>query len=214
MKNIIVACAGGYGIEIYNEIIANNIEAKKDGKEQPYNFLGFLSDVPVDLEEKNVHEKIIGTIKDWKPSGDEYVIVGLAKPDQKRKVYDLLEKQGAKFISIVSPYAIVAKNSNIGIGCIITGGSIISGGVSIGDFVNINGSMLYSGAEIGNYSTTTGYTVVENAHVGEGVFIGTKAVVSEGCNIGDWSQIYAGSVVTENITAGVQVFGMPAKEIG
>ena len=74
--------------------------------------------------------------------------------------------------------------------------------------------MIYSGAVIKDYSTTTGYTIVEDATVEEGVYIGSKAVIMSGRNVGAWSSVSVGSVVMKDVRPGTTVFGMPAQEIG
>ena len=213
MKDIIIACAGSMGIEAYMEIRAINFEAEKRGLNKPFRFLGFLSDIPVDLVSQGIPERILGTVKDYIPKENEFFYVGLSKPKQKKMVSDLLSSKGAKFANIISPHAMVAKDLIIGTGCLITGSSRVSYGVVLGNFVSIHGSMLYSGAHMGDYSTSTGYTVVENATIGKGVFLGSKAVITEGCCVGNWAQVYAGSVVMGDVKPETNVFGMPAKEI-
>ena len=213
MKDIIIVCAGGYGLEVYSEIMEINRIAVSRGSEPPYHILGFINDIPDALDGKNVDAKIIGPIRDWQPIGDEVYALGLSRPEQKIKIAQMLKKRGARFESIVSAYAHVSTDLEMGEGCFITSANI-GGGVKLGNFVNINGSMIYGGAEIGDYSTTTGFTVVEDAKLGQGVFVGSKAVVTEGCTIGDGAKISAGSVVMEDVRSGALVFGMPAQEIG
>ena len=50
MKDIIIVCAGGYGLEVYSVILALNRTAESRNQEKPYNPIGFLSDVPDALE--------------------------------------------------------------------------------------------------------------------------------------------------------------------
>ncbi len=214
MQDIIIACAGTYGVELFNEITEINKKADRDNTPIPYRILGFLSDVKVDLSKRGIKADILGTVQDWIPKGEEKYVIGLSRPAQKKKVSDLLKRKGAKFENIVSVYSKVSQDIIMGEGCFITGGSFVSCGVRIGDFVNINGSMIYAGAQIGNYSTTTGFTVIEDARIGDGVFVGSKAVVINGCTVSDWANVSAGSVVTEDVRPGVTVFGMPAQEIG
>ena len=211
MKDVIIACAGSFAIEAYAEILSINYERQIAGKEEAFRCLGFLSDVPVDLEAKGIHKKILGTIKDWQPSPDEYYFVGLSKPEQKMKVANLLAERGAKFTNIVSPYAILYSEKQLGTGCLVTGASRISMDVEIGNFVNVHVSMIGAGTRIGDFSTTTGYSVLENARIGKGVFIGSKAVVTGGCTVGDWAGVYAGSVVMDDVPPHTNVFGMPAR---
>lgn len=214
MQDVIIVCAGGYGTELYCEINEINRNLALRGKESKYKIVGFLSDVAVDLGSKGINSDILGTIEGWYPRGNEKYVIGLSRPAQKKKVSTQLREKGARFETIISAYARIPSDLEIGEGCFITGGSRIACGVRLGDFVNINGSMICGGATIGSYSTATGYTVVEEAVVGEGVFIGSKAVITEGCTVGEWSQVSAGSVVTQDIRPFVTVFGMPAQEIG
>ena len=213
MKNVIIACAGGYGVEAYLEMMNVNAHYAERGRDEPFHFLGFLSDIPVDLESQGIHEKILGTIDEWQPSEDEYFFIGLSRPDQKKAVADRLVPKGARFISIVSPYAFVSDYAKIGDGCLVTGGSKISWGVEIGNFVNVNSSLLQSGTKVGDFSTTTAFAILEGCELGTGVFVGTKAVITDGCHIGDWAQVYVGSVVMQDVEPGISVFGMPAKRM-
>ena len=119
-----------------------------------------------------------------------------------------------QFINIISEWAHVAPDIKMGEGCFITAGSFIGCDVELGDFVNINGSMIYSGAHIESYSTTTGFTVVEKSIVHQGVYIGSKAVISSNSEVGEWANVSVGSVVTGKIRSHSTIFGMPAQEIG
>ncbi len=214
MQDIIIVCAGSYGREVYWALQENNRLAAEKKREEPYHILGFLSDVPVDLEHYGIKSSVLGNIQDWQPKGNEKYALGLGKPEDKKKLADMLRPRGMKFINIISDWVSLTPDVKIGEGCMITTGSYIGCDVELGDFVNINGSMIYSGARIEDYSTTTGFTVVEPSIVHEGVYIGSKAVITEGCEVGSWSKVSAGSVVTQDIRSGVTVFGMPAQEIG
>ena len=214
MQDVIIVCAGSYGREVFWALQENNRLAVERKQEKPYNILGFLSDVPVDLEHYRIKSTVLGTIQDWQPKGDEKYALGLGKPEDKKKLADLLKPRGMKFINVISDWVSLTPDVKMGEGCMITTGSFIGCEVELGDFVNINGSMIYSGARIEDFSTTTGFTVVERATVHEGVYIGSKAVITEGCQVGSWSRVSAGSVVIQNVNPGVIVFGMPAQEIG
>ena len=213
MQDIIIVCAGSYGREVYWCLQENNRIAKEKGKEPINNILGFLSDVDVDLEHYGIHERVLGRINDWVPRENEKYALGLGKPKDKKKLAEMLKPRGMDFINVVSDWANISPDIKMGEGCLITVGSFIGCEVKLGNFVNINGSMIYSGAHIKDYCTTTGFTVVERTTVHTGVYIGSKAVIMQDCEVGEWTNVSVGSVVMENVKPNVTVFGMPAQEI-
>lgn len=212
MKDIIIVCAGGFGCEVYDLILDINETAKKNKESIPYNILGFLSDVDVDLKSQGINAPIIGKIQDWYPKGDEVYALGISTPSSKETLAALLKSRGARFETLIHPNCYVGRESKFGEGCIITGISIGRCAI-LGDFVNVMGSMVGLGAVIGDYSTTTGFTNITNAHLGKRVFVGSQAVIMNNRKIGDDAFICASSMVVSNVRAGKKMFGVPAKSV-
>ncbi|MCB6994507.1 hypothetical protein LI177_13550 [bacterium 210820-DFI.6.37] len=214
MKDIIIVCAGCYGMEVYSVISEINRIAMKKGENPPYNILGFIDDNSCDLMlEYGIKEKVIGSIHGWNPIGNEVYAIGAAKPQLKETLTNLLKKNGCKFETIIAPWSIVSPNCIIGEGCFITAYTI-SSGVKLGNFVNINGSMICSGAQIDDYSTTTGFAVIEDAHICKKVFVGSHAVIKSGVVVGADANISVGSMIISDVKPGTLMFGVPAAEIG
>ncbi len=213
MKNIIIVCAGNHAREIHAHIYRANRIADEKKEERPYNLLGFINDYPDTLDGTGVKEPILGTIKDWYPKGDEWYIMGTAAPEGKRKLSKLLKERGCRFTSFIAPSAIVPQDLKMGEGCVIQAYRI-GCGVQLGDFVSVNGSMLMSGAQIDSFSTTTGFTVVEEARIGKGVYVGSHAVITGGVSVGDDAQVSVGSIVIKDVPAKSTVFGVPGETIG
>ena len=214
MQDIIIVCAGSYGREVYWALKESNRLALEKEKEQPYNILGFLSDVPVDLEHYGIRERVLGGIDNWQPNGQALYALGLGTPKDKKMLAEKLKPRGMRFINVVSDWAVVSPDIRMGEGCFISPGAFVGCEVKLGSFVNIMGSMIYSGAQIEDYSTTTGFTVVERSVVRPGVYIGSKATVTAEREVGEWSNVSVGSVVMKDVRPGTTVFGMPAQEIG
>lgn len=210
MKNIIIVCAGGFGCEVYDVIQEINEAAEDKGLEKPYNILGFLSDVKVDLKARYVDAEIIGDIQNWYPKGDEVYAMGISTPSAKEKLANMLKTRGAKFETLISPDSHIGKNVQLGEGCIVRAAVIISRGAKLGNFVNVMGSMVGSCAEIGDYSTTTGFANITNAKLGKRVFVGSQAVIMNNRKIGDDAFICAASLVVSHVKAGKKMFGIPA----
>ena len=211
MKNIVIVCAGSTGKEIYTVLNSINKEALLLGKTPPYQILGFLDDNIDALKDSDINVPIIGRISDWKPMDNEVYTIG-ALGKIKRIIVNELKERGCRFETIVAPWSIVSSDCKMGEGCFITAYSI-SAGVTLGNFVDVLGSMLCPGTVVGDFTTTTGFTVVDNAIIGKEVFIGSHAVISPGVYIGDAAKVSAGSIVCENVKPGSTVFGVPAVEI-
>ena len=212
MKNIIIVCAGSTAQEVYFIIKSINKHAEKMSQEAPYNILGFLSDVPNALDGSGIQEKIIGTIQDWQPIGDEVYAMGLSDPKEKEKLATLLKKRGCKFETLISPSCDIWGEITIGEGCIIMNG-VIENKAILGDFVNIQGSAIGQYSKIGDYSTTTAYANIPGSTLGKRVFVGSHAVVLNRRRVGDDAFICAGSIVVSNVKPGTKVFGVPAKRV-
>lgn len=206
MKDLIIVGAGGFGREAYGL-------AKRINKENlQWNIKGFINDIPDALDGIKIDIGIIGTIKDWIPSENEVFVLGIASPEGKEKVSNLLKSKGAKFISLIHPTAIVGDYVELGEGCVISGGSSIGSCAKIGNFVHIAASMVGQDAEIGDFSTTTGFANITNAKLGKKVFVGSHAVIMNKLKVGDGAFVCAGSIVFSNVKPGMKVFGCPAKK--
>ena len=207
MKDIIIVGAGGFGREAYYLIQAINAVTPT------WHIKGFISDIPVDLKEKMIDAPILGTIKDWQPSGKEVFAMGISSPKGKEKVAGILKSRGAFFETLIGPKVAICPTAVVGEGSVITYPSTIGDFAKIGSFVNVAGSMIGQDAQIGDFSTTTGYANVTNATLGKRVFVGSHAVILNNRKIGDDAFICAGSIVFHNVKSGTKVFGNPAKKL-
>ncbi len=212
MKDLIIVCAGGFGREAMDIVESYASREKRWGISSPYRLLGFLDDNPHALDGTMIRYPILGPITGHTPVPGAYYVLGSASPDTKKALSEKLKAVGCRFETLTAPWSIVSPDAELGEGCLITAYRI-SAGAKLGRFVNAAGSMICPGARIGDYSTATGFTVVENAEVGQGVFVGSHAVICEGVCVGDGASISAGSIVTQNGRAGATVFGCPAEEI-
>lgn len=205
MKNLIIVGAGDFGREAY--FLAQKINERKP----VWNIKGFLSDVPGVLEGYGIEAEIIGTIRDWNPSKDDWFVIGIANPQAKEKIYNILKSKGARFATLISPSAIIVPTAQIEEGVVISGFSSVGDNAQIGKCVHIAGSMV-GGATIGDFSTTTGYANITDAILEKKVFVGSHAVILNHLHIGEDAYICAGSIVFSNVKPGVKVFGNPAKK--
>lgn len=208
MKDIIIVGASGFGMEL-EEWISHINEIKPT-----WNILGFIDDNLNALDGKPSDYKVIGTIKDWQPKDSESFVLGLAAPNTKKKVVELLKSKGAKFATIIHPTALISKFAEIGEGVVITQRSGLNANAKVGDFVSILESVVGHDASVGDFSTLSGNVSVNgNVKVGSMVYAGCGSMIAPGKKVGDGAQIGIGTVVISNVKAGATVFGNPAKKI-
>jgi len=132
----------------------------------------------------------------------------------------------------------VREGASLGEGCIIGRGAYIGTGVSIGAHCKIqNYALIYEpavleeGVFIGPAAALTNDKFprainpngslksgddwhAEGVIVRRGAAIGAQAVVVPGVEIGAWSMVGAGAVVTEDVPAHALVVGVPARQVG
>lgn len=208
MKELIIVGANGFGREVLQwakDIIKLNKE---------WSIKGFIDDNLMALDRYTCDKKVLGTIKDWKPSANEVFTCAIAMPSVKERIVQLLKSKGANFINFVHPTAIIGGFCEVGEGLLVTPRAKISPNVKIGNFVTILGSGAGHDAVIGDYSTISGNCSV-NGHVvlGKRVFVGSNACIAPSKKIGDDVFIGMGSIVVSNIKTGYKVMGNPAKRI-
>ena len=113
----------------------------------------------------------------------------------RRKVwYDRLKERKLRLINVVDKSAIISPQAKIGTGCFFGKFSVVNAGATVHNDCIINTRALVEhGCEV-------------FSHVSCSVTIGQL-------QIGEWSTIGAGAVVTKNIDSGVTAAGVPARVI-
>jgi maltose O-acetyltransferase len=104
---------------------------------------------------------------------------------------------------------------SVGEGTIIGYGTFIDGrdSVKIGSHTDIASEvMIYSSEH--DLSSPEFAAVLAPVTIGDYVFIGPRAIILAGVNIGDGAVVAAGAVVTKDVAPYTIVGGVPAKEIG
>ena len=105
----------------------------------------------------------------------------------------------------------LGENSNVGIGSIIIGPTVIGCNTTISQNVFISGeNRIHSGSTEG---LVQGHFKIESVEIGDGVWIGAGSIILPGVKIGDGAIIAAGAVVTKTVKPFQTVAGIPATVI-
>jgi len=209
-QKVIIYGASNYGYEVADTINAIN----KFQKNELFKIAGFIDDKCTGYKNGI---PILGN-SDWLEQNsisDYYFICAIGNPITKKKIVNLIENIGGKFISLIHPTAIVSDTARIGAGCIIMAGVIISTLADINNHVILNiGCKIGHNTVVGDYCTINpGASISGDIKLGKGVLIGTNCALLEKIEIGDFSVIGAGSLASTNIPEYVTAIGFPARII-
>lgn len=212
LKNLIIIGVGGVGREtalIVEDI--NNISTQ-------WNLLGFVDD------NKDTHGK---TINGYKVLGgldyilnykeEVYVVCAISNYKIKKTIINKIEElnTNVKFENIIHPSVYINNTVNIGMGCIVYQGSIITANIEIGNHVIISPKCgIGHDTIIKDYCTLLwNVNVSGNVILEEGVTMGSGSTIIQGKKVEKESFIGAGAVVIKDIKEKSTVVGVPARYI-
>jgi len=148
---------------------------------------------------------------------DIYVICGFSHPEGKKKAVAIVKElqPDIRFATLIHPTAVYGDENTIGEGTMICAGSIVTTNVSIGSHVIINyGCTVGHDCIIEDYAAILpGTNLSGNVTIREGVQTGTGTSVIPGMEIGAYTIVGAGAVVTQPLPAHCTAVGVPAKPI-
>jgi len=108
----------------------------------------------------------------------------------------------------------VANNVRIGNGVKVQNNVSIYEGVELEDYVFCGPSMVFTNDLTPRAKYPKGAAAYKVTKVRKGATIGANATVVCGHEIGEWSTIAAGAVVTKDVPAHALMVGVPAKQVG
>lgn len=140
---------------------------------------------------------------------------GVVRPRSKRHVVSEAEGLGLRFEnSLVSPFAVIGSNVQLGRANIIRPMTVIDPHCYLGDHVTLSpGVTVGHHVQVGAFShLANGVTVSGDVKIGNDVFIGVGATIRDGLSIGDNAVIGMGAVVVKDVPAHMTVIGNPARQ--
>lgn len=211
MKDIAIFGVGGFGREVLALI-------KDINKVEPiWNIIGFFDDGYEKGIMVNGYPNL-GKTEDLNNWGTPLSLaVSIGSPVIKKGILDNISNPLIDYPTLIHPSAWIGDKEfvEIGNGCIICAGVMITTNVKINDFVILN------------LQCTVGHdTVINNlaafmpsvnisgeVNIGEGVYVGTGAKIINQLEIGDYTIVGAGAVVAKSLPAHCTAVGVPAKPI-
>ena len=211
MKDIAIFGVGGFGREVLALL-------KDINKVAPtWNIVGFFDDGHQKGELVNGYP-VLGKTEDlnsWQTPIS--VAIAIGNPLVKRAIIEKITNLQVDYPTIMHPSVWIGDSEyvQIGKGCIVCAGVMITTNVKIADFVILNlqctvghDSVIESYAAFMPSVNISGEVVVK-----EGVYVGTGAKIINRIAIGEYAIVGAGAVVSAGLPPKCTAVGVPAKPI-
>lgn len=213
MDKIAIIGAGGFGREVHSlieDINQNNSQ---------YEFIGYFDDGENKGEIINGYP-ILGSVDDINKWEENLCItIAVGNPQTKKNIIKRITNINISFPTLIHPTVLIGNrkfaNTNIGAGCIICAGTIITVNINIEDFVILNLSCTVGhDTIIGKYSSfMPTVNISGEVKIGEEVYVGTGAKIINQLEIGEKTIVGAGAVVSKSLPSNCTAVGVPAKII-
>jgi sugar O-acyltransferase (sialic acid O-acetyltransferase NeuD family) len=201
-EEIIVIGGGGHAKVVLSTLIDLRMRVQ-----------GVYDDDPQKWGKECFGAKIVGSISGLDPLLEGNAIMAIGD----NKIRHTVAKRFLKlhWASLIHPYAFVHPSASIGEGSVVFAGAVIQADVVSGGhcIVNSNATIDHD-CVLGDYSHIgPGVCLAGGVSVGEGAFFGIGAVAIIGRDVGKWSIIGAGGVITVDIPDYVTAVGVPARVV-
>ncbi len=206
---ILIIGAGGHA-QVVADILLRMGEAGADVAP-----LGYLDDNPELKGQKRLDLPILGTGAEVSVISHDALIIAIGNNETRRRLFETLSGQGARFIVAQHPSAVIAPDVKIGPGSVIAAGAIVNPGSSVGANVILNtGCTVDHHNHIGDHvHIAPGVHLGGDVRIGTGTLVGIAAAVMPQRRVGDWSVVSAGALVHNDLPDRVVAAGMPARVI-
>ncbi len=210
MKKIFIVGGGGFARECH---LALEVLIKHK-PELGLSFGGFLGHNGNVVDTKSLQHLFLGDVKDHVFKDGEYCVIGVGRPDIRKKIFDDLKAMGAKFYTLIAYDCLIGETVKFGEANIIFSSSFTSE-ITAGDGNLFNGEVIVGhDCKIGNFNFFAPRTnILGNVKIGDGNTIGTGSVLLPNCKIGDNNKIAPLSAVYRGCKNDCHMLGNPAMKI-
>ncbi|MDT3387054.1 MAG: acetyltransferase [Bacteroidota bacterium] len=211
MKDIAIFGVGGFGREVLALIQdINRVEPQ-------WNIVGFFDDGYEKGLDINGYPTL-GTAEDLNKWETEITVaISIGNPVIKKRILDKIHNPKVTYPTLIHPSVWIGDKNfvEIGKGGIFCAGVMITTNIIIKDFVILNLQCTVGhDTVINDYAAfMPSVNISGEVNIGEGVYVGTGAKIINQLEIGDYTIVGAGAVVSKTLPAHCTAVGVPAKPI-
>ena len=209
MIDLVIVGAGGHARELLDIVEAVNAATPT------FRFAGFLADEEAYPERSAARNAtILGGVDLLSKLTGSYVI-GVGDLKARKRIDKVASKAGLEPATLIHPDAVLGSMLDIGPGCCIAAGAVLTTNIKMGRHTHVNVSASIShDCSVGDWCLVgPGARLAGNVSIGDGVELGIGAVVRPGIRIGDWALVGAGASVVSDVAPDITVAGVPAKPL-
>lgn len=205
--SVLIVGAGGHAQVIADILL---LLQKQDKLYQP---VGYLDDDPALAKQKFLGLAVLGTLNSIDGISHDAIIIAIGDNRQRLRLFTKFSELGERFVTVCHPQTILAASADIDLGTMVCAGAVVNPGCIIGANAILNTSCSVDHhCCIGDHvHIAPGAHLGGNVSIGTGALVGIGATVMPGRQIGAWSIVGAGALVTDDVPDGQIVVGVPAK---
>lgn len=211
MTDIAIFGAGGFGREVAMLIEEINLQ------NPTFNIIGFFDD---NIEpQTTIGDYVVkGGLKEINTFNEPLgIVLAVGNPKVKAAILNKINNDSIFYPNLIHPSVTISKSQRveIGEGCIICKGCIITVDINIGSHVifNLNTTVGHDTIIQDYCSFMPGVNISGEVIIEEGVFFGTNSSIINQRKVENWSTIGAGATVVKNIPSNCIAVGSPAKPL-
>lgn len=155
--------------------------------------------------------KIVGSLKKADSLGYSCGVIAVGENATRKKISDRVKN--LEWLTVVHPQAYVDPSVRLGEGTFVFAGAVLQADTVVGRHVIINtGATVDHDCILEDFvHIAPGSHLAGDVEVGEGAFLGLASGVIPGVCVGAWSNVGAGGMVVDDVTARATVIGIPAR---
>ena len=212
-KTVCIFGVGGFGREVLCCLL-DCIRASSPSLSltEIHRIARFVQDDHEITEREILGVPVIG-ISEFDPARYE-MVVAVGSPTTRQKIVEKLPAT-TEYATLMHPTAVSSAWVEVGVGGIITAGTILTCNIKIGNHAHLNlHTTVGHDCAIGDYFTTAPAVNIRGACVfGDRVYFGTNASVRQGITLANDVTVGMGAVVVKDLTEPGTYVGSPARRI-